>query len=103
MASDDGRCLTVEGDEKYGDPAEWLRYLIRHCLKPGGFVAEGMVVGCRRDTMEMSLIHVRANRVTERSLWPRTVPLRGTRWREPEPPRMPTAKVIDLAARRAQG
>jgi hypothetical protein len=102
LASDDGRCLTVDGDERYGDAAEWLRYLIRCFLKPGGAQLDGMVVGCRRDTKELFTIQVRANRVSERPLRPYSTQPRTAR-RPPEPRRVPTAKVIDLAARRAQG
>ena len=106
VASEDGRCLTVEGDDKYGDPAEWLRYLIKCCIKPGGLRADGMVVGCRRDTMELFCIHVAANRVTVRGLWPRSAQSREAQPREAPrratPPHRPTAKVIDLATRRAR-
>ena len=41
VPSDDGRCLTVDGDEKYGDPAKWLRHLIRCFVKPGGLRLKG--------------------------------------------------------------
>ena len=101
VASDDGRCLTVDGDEKYGDPAEWLRHLIRCFVKPGGLRADGMVVGCRRDTKQLSAIQVTANRVNERVLWPRSAQARETR-RQPAPSRTKTAQVIDLATRRAR-
>jgi hypothetical protein len=100
LASDDGRCLTVDGDEKYGDAAEWLRYLIRCFLKPGGVRLDGVVVGCRRDTKELFTIQVRDNRVTEKVLWPRPTQSREAR-RQP-PPRGPAAQVIDLATRRAR-
>ena len=101
VASEDGRCLTVDGDEKYGDPAEWLRHLIRCLVKPGGLRADGMVVGCRRDTKQLSAIQVTANRVNERVLWPRSPQARETR-RQPAPSRTKTAQVIDLASRRAR-
>jgi hypothetical protein len=101
VASEDGRCLTVEGDDKYGDPAEWLRHLIKCFLKPGGLRADGMVVGCRRDTQQLVSIQVTGNRVSQRVLWPRPAQSRKTR---PQPaPRTPTAQVIDLATRRVQG
>jgi hypothetical protein len=100
VASKDGRCLTVEGDEKYGDPAEWLRYLIRCFVKPSGLRADGMVVGCRHDTRELFTIQVQGNRVTEKVLWPRPAQSREAR-RQP-PSRRPTAQVIDLATRRAR-
>ena len=111
VASDDGRSLTVRGDDKYGDPAEWLRHLIKCYIKPSGLRADGMVVGCRRDTMELFSIHVAANRVTVRGLWPRSAQPREAQSREARPreaprratpPPRPTAKVIDLAARRAR-
>ncbi len=111
VASDDGRSLTVRGDDKYGDPAEWLRHLIKRYLKPGGLRADGMVVGCRRETRELFTIQVAANRVSERALWPRSAQPRPAQPRSAQPrqarrqppPRRPTATVIDLAARRAQG
>ena len=100
VASDDGRSLTVRGDDRHGDPAEWLRHLIKSHLRPGGLRADGMVVGCRRDTQELFSIQVAANRVSEKGLWPRSAQPRETR-RQP-PPRRPIANVIDLAARRAR-
>jgi hypothetical protein len=100
VASADGRSLTVEGDDRYGDPAEWLRHLIKLFTKPSGLRADGMVVGCRRDTKELSSIHVAANRVSERALWPRAAQSREVRHQPP--PRKPAAQVIDLASRRAR-
>jgi hypothetical protein len=100
LASEDGRCLTLDGDEKYGDPAKWLRHVIRCFVKPSGLRAEGMVVGCRRDTKELVSIEVTANRVRERALWPRRAQSREA-VRKP-PARRPTAQVIDLATRRAR-
>ena len=79
VASEDGRYLTHDGDEKYGDPAGWLRYLVRSFLKPRELRATGMVVGCRRDTKELFAIQVGANRVTEKVLWPRSSQSRETR------------------------
>ena len=96
----DGCCLTHAGDEKCGDPADWLRYLIGSFLKPRGLRAEGLVVGCRQDTKELFAIQVRANRVTERVLWPRPAPSRDARRQRST--RRPTAQVIDLATRRAR-
>ena len=94
VACEDGRCLTVDGDEKYGDPAEWLRHLVKCFLKPRELRADGMVVGCRRDTKELFAIQVRANRVTEKVLWPRPSPGKpGDNRRHARP----TAQVIDLA------
>ncbi len=100
VTSEDGRCLTVEGDDEHGDPADWLRFIIKSFIKPGGLRADGMVVGCRRDTEELFAIQVSGNRVSERVLWPRSAQSREAR-RQP-PPHMPTAKVIDLAAHRAR-
>ena len=101
VACDDGCCLTHAGDEKYGDPAGWLRYLVRSFLKPRGLRADGMVVGCRHDTKELFAIQVRANRVTEKVLWPCSAQSRERPG--PLPSRTPTAQVIDLATRRARG
>jgi hypothetical protein len=100
VASADGSCLTLEGDEKYGDPAEWLRHVIRCFVKPAGLRAEGMVVGCRRDTRELWTIQVAGNRVSERALWPRRTQFREARPQQSS--RTPTAQVIDLATRRAR-
>ena len=101
LASADGRRLTVDGAEKYGDAADWLRYLIKALLKPGGLRLDGMVVGCRPDTGELFTIQVQGNRVSQKALWPR--PAQPRESSRPAPPRTPTAKVIDLASRRAQG
>jgi hypothetical protein len=101
VASDDGRCLTLDGDDKYGDPAEWLRHLIKCFIKPGGLRADGVVVGCQRDTKELRCIQVSANRVSERDLWPRSAQPRVAA-RRPTSARTPTAQVIDLATRRAR-
>ncbi len=100
VASADGGCLTVRGEDQYGDPAEWLRHLIKCFVKPAGLRADGMVVGCRRATHELFSIHVADNRVSQKDLWPRTAQPRQAR-RQP-PPRRPAANVIDLAARRAR-
>ena len=100
VACEDGCCLTHDGDETYGDPAGWLRYLVRSFLRPRELRATGMVVGCRRDTKELFAIQVAANRVTQKVLWPRSSP-RETR-RKALPSRAPTAQVIDLATRRAR-
>ena len=101
VASDDGRCLTLDGDDTYGDPAEWLRHLIRCFVKPSGLRADGMVVGCRRDTDQVFAIQVRANRVSEKVLWPWAAQSRERR-KPPPPSRTPTAQVIELATRRSR-
>jgi hypothetical protein len=101
LACEDGCCLTHSGDEKYGDPAGWLRYLVRSYLKPRELRADGMVVGCRRDIEELFAIQVRANRVTEKVLWPSSAQPRKVQ-RQP-PSRTPAAQVIDLATRRSGG
>ena len=100
VACEDGCCLTHDGDEKYGDPAGWLRYLVKSFLKPRELRADGMVVGCRHDSKELFAIQVRANRVTEKVLWPHPTQSREAR-RQPRS-RRPTAQVIDLATRRAR-
>jgi hypothetical protein len=82
----EGCCLAFNGHEKFYSPVLWLRYLIKHFLKPGALasgsglgcfaefsfdhVLEGMVVACRRDNKELYSINVRGNRVTERILRP---------------------------------
>ena len=80
VASEDGRCLTLDGDEKYGDPAEWLRHVMRCFLKPSGLRAEGMVVGCRRDTKEL-VVHPGAPPTgsVREVLWPRPAQSREAR------------------------
>ena len=98
---DDGCCLTHKGDAKYGDPAGWLRYIVRSILKPHQLRADGVVVGCRRDTKELFCVHVTANRVSQKDLWPRSAQARQAR-PGPTPARTRTANVIDLATRRAR-
>jgi hypothetical protein len=82
----DGCCLALNGNEKFYSPVAWLRYLIKHFLKPGALAAKsglgcfdaftfdhvlkGIVVGCRRDNKELYAINVRDNRVTEKILRP---------------------------------
>jgi hypothetical protein len=79
-----GCCLSFDGSEKCLEPVVWLRYVIAHFLEPGASASrsglarfasftfdhrlDGMVVGCRRDTRELTAITVRANRVTTRTL-----------------------------------
>jgi len=79
-----GCCLTFDGSERCSEPVAWLRYVIAHLLKPGASASrsglsrfanftfdhrlDGMVVGCRRDTKELTAITVRANRVSTRTL-----------------------------------
>jgi len=95
VASDDGRYLTLDGDNRYGNQAQWLRYVVKTFIKPAGLQADGMVVGCRRGTHDLVSLQVTDNRVTERTLWSRQA--RAAR-RQPRPP----DNVIDLAARRAR-
>jgi hypothetical protein len=79
-----GCCLSFDRAGKCDEPVAWLRYVVAHFLKPGasasrsglarfsGFTfdhrLDGIVVGCRRDTKELTAITVRANRVTTRTL-----------------------------------
>jgi hypothetical protein len=81
-----GDCLTFDGKEKFYEPVEWLRYLIAHFLRPGAraassglgyfqqftfdHVLDGVIAGSRRDTCELFLIDVRANKVTKTVLRP---------------------------------
>ena len=81
-----GCCLTYNGNEKFYSADLWMVYLIEHFLRPGaaasttsspwlrGFsfdhVCDGMVVGCRRDTQELFVVQVAANRVSRRLLMP---------------------------------
>lgn len=79
-----GCCLAFDGNEKFYQPVEWLRYLINHLLKPGAKASkvahpqlseftfdhrlDGMIVGCRRDTRELYAITVTNNRITRKVL-----------------------------------
>lgn len=105
-----GCCLAFNGMEEFYSPAPWLRYLIRHFLKPGavaadtgldafaGFsfdhVLEGTIVGCRRDNKELYAIEVRNNRVTERILRPADARYLGF-------PPLPYERAKDLEAGRS--
>lgn len=122
----EGDCLAWNGTEKSYAMIPWVRYLIRHFLKPGGeahghpgfeeftfdHVVDGMVVGCRRDTKELRAVIVRNNRVRERILnpgipeWVIYPPLpyeaEIDRWKERSRRRRPPRKegnVIDLGDR----
>ena len=129
----DGCCLAYNGNEKFYSPVPWLRYLIKHFLKPGaaaatkggeafaGFtfdhVLDGMVVGCRRDNKELYSINVSANRVSERTLRPADpryvdfppLPYEEAidRWEESSPRRRrkrnQRAEVVELPVRRSSG
>ena len=79
-----GCCLAFDGNEKFYEPVDWLRYQINHLLKPGAKASktghpqlsdftfdhrlDGMIVGCRRDNRELFAITVTNNRVTRRVL-----------------------------------
>jgi hypothetical protein len=124
----EGCCLSLTGREKTYRPAEWLRYLVDHLL---GFEAlaraerhpqlrgftfdhelDGLVIGCRRDTKELSAILVEGNQVEEIVLHPADPRYRDypplpyeeeiDRWAEirPRRPRPIRANVLDLSARR---
>lgn len=110
-----GCCLSFDGAEKCHEPVAWLRYVIAHFLKPGasasrsgvarfsGFTfdhrLDGMVVGCRRDTKELTAITVRANRVTTRMLRPPD-PRHAAR---PQAADEPPAPLAPAARRRRRG
>ena len=101
VACEDGCCLTHDGDEKYGDPADWLRYLVRSFLKPRGLRADGMVVGLPAGH-QGAVRHPGAGQPGHREspvAAPGTVPRDA---RQAVPSRRPTAQVIDLATRRAR-
>lgn len=80
----DGCCIAWNGTEKSYSMIEWLKYLIKHFLKPNaagaghpqlaGFTFDhtlsGIVVGCRRDNKELLAVKVTNNRVTTRVLRP---------------------------------
>lgn len=101
-----GCCLTFAGDSQ-DLPLEGLRLIFTRLRTDGlSHHLDGMVVGCRRDTGELFAIRASADRVTQRVLHPGSVqphegqrPSRRPRAREAAP----TARVIDLATRRAQG
>ncbi len=81
-----GTASRADGLEKFYRPAEWMRYVIDHFLRPAavasssglpcfdGFTFDhscnGVVAGARRDTAEVFLIEVRDNAVTRRVLVP---------------------------------
>jgi len=120
----DGCCLSL-GEYDASEPAAWLRYLIRHFLRPGAVAQgrgrprfagfsfdhrlDGLVVGCRRDDKGLFAIRVADNRVSERIL--RVGDRRHLEGPDPVVPdpalptgglRAPAAgrNVIDLASRR---
>lgn len=82
----DGCCLTLDGEEKIYQPAEWLDYLINHFLRPGAAASasgdaafddftfdhrlDGLVIGCRRDNKELSAIRVKDNVISHEVLRP---------------------------------
>jgi hypothetical protein len=83
MPNCDGRCITHNGADRSHAPAEWLRYVIDHFLRPGAHgvspsaefraftfdhVCNGIVAACRRDTAKLFLIRVEDNVVTEETL-----------------------------------
>ena len=112
----DGCCLILGERENGHDPVPWLRYLIRQFLKPGALASrsglgcfsrftfdhrlDGVVVGHRRESRELTAITVRANRVTTRTLRGPD-PEYAASARRSEPPRRggPSSNVIDLRSR----
>ena len=101
-----GCCLTFAGATQ-DHPLEGLRRIVTLLRTQGlDHRLEGMVIGCRRDTGELFAIRAGAGRVTERTLHPGSdQPHEGERpSRRPRARQAaPTARVIDLTARRAQG
>jgi hypothetical protein len=106
-----GCCLSFDGSERCYEPVAWLRYVIAHFREPGASASrsglarfatftfdhrlDGMVVGCRRDTKELTAITVRANRVATRVLRPPD--LRHAGW-PPAAPAQPSE--LERAGRR---
>jgi len=100
----EGCCLSFDGNEKFYEPVQWLRYLIDHFLAPGAkasaaglpaFAAfsfdhrlDGLIIGNRRDTREMFAICVDDNVVREKVLVPGANTYRGR-------PRLPYEEAID--------
>jgi hypothetical protein len=99
-----GCCLSFDGNEKFYEPVQWLRYLIDHFLVPGAHAGssglpvfddftfdhrlDGMIVGCRRDTRRLFAICVDDSVVREKTLVPGLDSYRGR-------PRLPYEKAID--------
>ena len=100
----DGCCLSFDGDEKFYEPVQWLRYLIDHFLAPDAQAStsgllvfeefsfdhrlDGLMVGNRRDTREMFAICVDDNVVREKVLVPGANTYGGR-------PRLPYEEAID--------
>lgn len=85
-ACERGHCLTWDGVEKPYEGERWLRWLIDVLLRPGAQVAgtvwarergltcdhrlDGMLVGERRETVELFALEVTGNEVARRLLLP---------------------------------
>lgn len=62
----DGTSIEWNGNEKFYDYVEWLRYLIEHFIKPWGYVLNGEVEWQGEDRDDRGKIIVTNNDVTSR-------------------------------------
>jgi hypothetical protein len=58
-----GTAIEWDGGEKFYDYVEWLRYLLKHFLKPAGYVLDGAVAWVGEDDDDRGRIVVESNKV----------------------------------------
>ena len=63
-ASEDGKSLKWDGNEKFYNYVEWLQYIIDNIVKPKGYVLNGSVEWTGEERGDYGLIEVKDNVVT---------------------------------------
>jgi len=64
LIDDDGKVIEWDGNEKFYDYVEWIKYLIDRILKPRGYIVNGEVTWEGEDNDDIGKIVVRDNVVT---------------------------------------
>ena len=67
IPSNDGKSIEWDGNEKFYEYVEWLEYIIKHFLKPWGYVLNGEVKWFGEDREDVGLIIVKNNMVSTKS------------------------------------
>ena len=63
IASEKGKCIQWDGNEKFYQPEEWLRYIIKKFLAPYGYVLNGEVWFRGEEFDDAGTIVVRKNHI----------------------------------------
>lgn len=68
VSNDDGTALVWDGNEKFYDYVHWLRWLIKHFLKPKGIDLNGTLQWQGEEVGDVGVIKVVDNKVTTEKL-----------------------------------